>query len=80
MTLESHYFRYGSMSSQTVNCELDVDSTCSILEQVDWVIFGKQIVLKYEMKNALRHMAVKGYNQLTPEEWNELNRKSSEDK
>jgi hypothetical protein len=73
-------FSYKEFLRQTVNCELDVDSTCSILEQVDWVIFGKQIVLKYEMKNALRHMAVKGYNQLKPEEWNELNRKSSEDK
>jgi len=70
--------RFFKFLRQTVNCELDVDSTCSILEQVDWVIFGKQIVLKYEMKNALRHMAVKGYNQLKPEEWNELNRKLRE--
>lgn len=30
------------------------------------------------MENALRHMAVKEYNQLTPEEWNELNRKLRE--
>ena len=73
-------FSYKEFLRQTVNCELDVDSTCSILEQVDWVIFGKQIVLKYEMENALRHMAVKGYSQLKPEEWNELNRKLREDK
>lgn len=71
-------FSYKEFLRQTVNCELDADSTCSILEQVNWVIFGKQIVLKYEMKNALRHMAVKGYNQLKPEEWNELNRKLRE--
>lgn len=58
-------FSYKEFLRQTVNCELDVDS-------------GKQIVLKYEMKNALRHMAVKGYNQLKPEEWNELNRKLRE--
>lgn len=52
-------------------------------EKGEWeqfVIFGKQIVLKSEMENALRHMVVKGYNQLTPEEWNELNRKLREDK
>ena len=58
--------------------EFSRKSTCSILEQVDWVIFGKQIVLKSEMENALRYMAVKGYNQLKPEEWNELNRKLRE--
>lgn len=45
-------FSYKEFLRQTVNCELDVDSTCSILEQVDWVIFGKQIVLKSEMENA----------------------------
>lgn len=52
-------------------------------EKGEWeqfTIFGKQIVLKSEMENALRHMVVKGYNQLTPEEWNELNRKLREDK
>ena len=52
-------------------------------EKGEWeqfTIFGKQIVLQSEMENALRHMAVKGYNQLKPEEWNELNRKLREDK
>lgn len=52
-------------------------------EKGEWeqfTIFGKQIVLKSEMENALRHMVVKGYNQLAPEEWNELNRKLREDK
>ena len=52
-------------------------------EKGEWeqfTIFGKQIVLKSEMENALRYMAVKGYNQLKPEEWNELNRKLREDK
>lgn len=29
-------FSYKEFLRQTVNCELDVDSTCSILEQVDW--------------------------------------------
>lgn len=40
-------------------------------EKGEWeqfTIFGKQIVLQSEMENALRHMAVKGYNQLTPKE------------
>lgn len=61
-----------------VNCR-----TYTRNEKGEWeqfTIFGKQIVLKSEMENALRYMAVKGYNQLTPEEWNELNRKLREDK
>lgn len=49
-------------------------------EWEQFAIFGKHIVLKSEMENALRHMAVKGYNQLTPEEWNELNRKLREER
>lgn len=73
-------FSYKEFLRQTVNCELDVDSTCPFWNKWIGVIFGKQIVLKSEMENALRHMAVKGYNQLTPEEWNELNRKLREDK
>lgn len=40
-----------------------------------FTIFGKQIVLKSEMEAALRQMSIKGYNQLSPEEWNELNQK-----
>ena len=61
-----------------VNCR-----TYTRNEKGEWeqfTIFGKQIVLKSEMENALRHTAVKGYNQLKPEEWNELNRKLREDK
>ena len=65
------------------NCLWCVNSrTYTRNEKGEWeqfTIFGKQIVLKSEMENALRHMVVKGYNQLTPEEWNELNRKLRED-
>ena len=63
-----------------MNCELDVDSTCSILEQVDWGNIRQ--TNRSEIRNGERtptHGSERK-QQLTPEEWNELNRKLREDK